>query len=87
MNNAEQIQADLKNSKVLITGDAKTAIEQKLAEEIQALLSEAIEATASDDREGLVSIFNEVDTLSLDRWDLTTRVKQLLETDTEEDSE
>lgn len=77
MNNKSQIIAALEVSKKFVNTNGEGTTPEVL-EEIQSLLSEALQHVEDDDVEGLRITLDEIDSQEVDGWDLTTDVREYL---------
>ena len=77
MKNKNEITVRLETAKAFVTHNAKDANPQ-IAEDIQGLLSQAMEEAKDDDIDGLKQTLNLIDSNPVNGWDLTSSVRSLL---------
>jgi hypothetical protein len=77
MKNIDAITTQLVSSKAFVDKYARDTNPQTV-EEIQGLLSQAIESAKDDDVEGLIQTLDEINSQQVNGWDLTSLVRSLL---------
>jgi len=77
MKNIDAITTQLVSSKTFVDKYARDTNPQTV-EEIQGLLSQAIESAKDDDVEGLIQTLDEINSQQVNGWDLTSLVRSLL---------